>query len=132
MSAAYINPEPLREIASLIDAANIDLKYFSDELYRKVSGAGLKPVLDALLLLRDAGVHLEITNLLIPGINDDEAMIRAMCKWLSSTGYLMSRSTSAASSPTTNSTPPSHTLKTLYLANHRPQQGLTIIHLGNV
>lgn len=134
VSAAYINPEPLREIASLIDAANIDLKYFSDELYRRVSGAGLKPVLDALLLLRDAGVHLEITNLLIPGINDDEAMIRAMCKWLSSNGLSdvplhFSRFFPNHKLDTTPPTP----LKTLHLAQSiAREQGLTTIHLGNV
>lgn len=134
VSAAYINPEPLREIASLIDAANIDLKYFSDELYRKVSGAGLKPVLNALLLLRDAGVHLEITNLLIPGINDDEAMIRAMCKWLSSNGLSdvplhFSRFFPNHKLDTTPPTP----LKTLHLAQSiAREQGLTTIHLGNV
>jgi pyruvate formate lyase activating enzyme len=134
VSAAYINPEPLREIAPLIDAANIDLKYFSDELYRKVSGAGLKPVLDALLLLRDAGVHLEITNLLIPGINDDEAMIRAMCKWLSSNGLSNVPLHFSRFFPNhkLDSTPPTP-LKTLHLARSiAREQGLTIIHLGNV
>ncbi len=134
VSAAYINPEPLREIAPLIDAANIDLKYFSDELYRKVSGAGLKPVLDALLLLRDAGVHLEITNLLIPGINDDEAMIRAMCKWLSSNGLSNAPLHFSRFFPNhkLDSTPPTP-LKTLHLARSiAREQGLTTIHLGNV
>jgi len=134
VSAAYINPEPLREIAPLIDAANIDLKYFSDELYRKVSGAGLKPVLDSLLLLRDAGVHLEITNLLIPGINDDEAMIRAMCKWLSSNGLSNVPLHFSRFFPNhkLDSTPPTP-LKTLHLARSiAREQGLTTIHLGNV
>lgn len=134
VSAAYINPEPLREIAPLIDAANIDLKYFSDELYRKVSGAGLKPVLNALLLLRDAGVHLEITNLLIPGINDDEAMIRAMCKWLSSNGLSDVPLHFSRFFPNhkLDTTPPT-SLKTLYLAQSiAREQGLTTIHLGNV
>lgn len=134
VSAAYINPEPLREIAPLIDAANIDLKYFSDELYRKVSGAGLKPILDALLLLRDAGVHLEITNLLIPGINDDEAMIRAMCKWLSSNGLSDVPLHFSRFFPNhkLGSTPPTP-LKTLHLARSiAREQGLTTIHLGNV
>lgn len=134
VSAAYINPEPLREIAPLIDAANIDLKYFSDEFYRKVSGAGLKPVLDALLLLRDAGVHLEITNLLIPGINDEEAMIRAMCKWLSSNGLSNAPLHFSRFFPNhkLDTTPPTP-LKTLHLARSiAREQGLTTIHLGNV
>ncbi|MBM6992656.1 MAG: AmmeMemoRadiSam system radical SAM enzyme [Prevotella sp.] len=82
VSAGYICDEPLRKIASLIDAANIDLKSFSDTIYRKISGARLTPVLNTLLTLHEMGVHLEITNLLIPGVNDDMNMIREMCRWL--------------------------------------------------
>ena len=87
VSAGYVNQKPLSELAPLLDAANIDLKSFSDNIYRRVSGGTLQPVLDTLLLLKDAGVHLEITNLLIPTVNDDMSMIRDMCKWLSSNGF---------------------------------------------
>lgn len=82
VSAGYVNPEPLRDLAPLIDAANIDLKSFSDDIYRRVSGGGLQPVLDTLVTLHEAGTHLEITNLLIPEVNDDMDMIRQMCRWL--------------------------------------------------
>lgn len=87
VSAGYINPEPLREIVSLIDAANIDLKAFSEDVYQKQCGGHLQPVLDTLLTMKKAGVHLEITNLLIPGANDSESMIRDMCSWLRDNGF---------------------------------------------
>jgi pyruvate formate lyase activating enzyme len=82
VSAGYINPGPMRDLAPLIDAANIDLKSFSDDIYRRISGGHLQPVLDTLLILHEAGTHLEITNLLIPEVNDDMEMIRQMCRWL--------------------------------------------------
>ena len=82
VSAGYVNKEPLRDLAPLIDAANIDLKSFSDDIYRRVSGGSLQPVLDTLVTLHEAGTHLEITNLLIPEVNDDMEMIRQMCRWL--------------------------------------------------
>lgn len=84
VSAGYVNEQPLRDLAPLIDAANIDLKSFSDEIYRQYNGASLSPVLRTLTILREAGVHLEITLLLIPGINTDEAMLHAMFHWLAS------------------------------------------------
>jgi len=87
VSAGYVNQKPLAELAPLLDAANIDLKSFSDNIYRRVCGGTLQPVLNTLLLLKDAGVHLEITNLLIPTVNDDMSMIREMCRWLSSNGF---------------------------------------------
>ncbi|PTL33762.1 AmmeMemoRadiSam system radical SAM enzyme [Prevotella sp. oral taxon 376] len=82
VSAGFINPDPLDKLIPYIDAANIDLKAFSDDIYRKVCGARLQPVLDTLLSLHGAGVHLEITNLLIPGVNDDMELVRGMCRWL--------------------------------------------------
>ncbi len=82
VSAGYINPEPLKALTPWLDAANIDLKAFSDDIYKRVNGARLQPVLDTLLTLHEAGVHLEITNLLIPEVNDNRDMIRSMCQWL--------------------------------------------------
>lgn len=82
VSAGYVNGQPLRQLAPLIDAANIDLKAFDDKIYMKQCGAHLQPVLDTLLTLKTAGTHLEITHLLIPQVNDDMDMFRAMCRWL--------------------------------------------------
>lgn len=81
-SAGYINEEPLRQLAKYLDAANIDLKGFSNDYYAKMSEATLEPVLKTLKILKEEGVHLEITNLLLPGYNDDEDSIIKMCLWI--------------------------------------------------
>ncbi len=82
VTAGYVCQEPLSDLLPFIDAANIDLKSFSDAIYQRVSGGHLAPVLDTILAMRDAGVWIELTNLVIPGVNDDMEMIRQMCQWL--------------------------------------------------
>ena len=82
VTAGYVCQEPLADLLPYLDAANIDLKSFSDDIYKKVSSGCLQPVLDTILAMRDAGVWIELTNLVIPGINDDMQMIRQMCRWL--------------------------------------------------
>jgi pyruvate formate lyase activating enzyme len=86
VTAGYVCQEPLKELLPHIDAANVDLKSFSDDIYRKVSGGRLQPVLDTIVAMRDAGIWIELTNLVIPGINDDVEMIRRMCRWLADNG----------------------------------------------
>ena len=86
VTAGYVCREPLADLLPYLDAANIDLKSFSDEIYKKVSGGRLQPVLDTILAMRDAGVWIELTNLVIPGVNDDMQMIRDMCRWLNEQG----------------------------------------------
>ncbi|MFA5411306.1 MAG: AmmeMemoRadiSam system radical SAM enzyme [Candidatus Omnitrophota bacterium] len=81
-SAGYINEEPLRQLAKYLDAANIDLKGFSDDYYAQMSEGSLGPVLQSLKILKEEGVHLEITNLVLPGYNDDSQTIRRMCLWI--------------------------------------------------
>ena len=82
VTAGYVCAEPLADLLPYLDAANIDLKSFSDEIYKRVSGGHLSTVLDTILAMRDAGVWIEITNLVIPQVNDDLQMIRSMCRWL--------------------------------------------------
>jgi len=65
-SCGYINEKPLRKLAKLLDAADIDLKAFTEDFYSRICGGRLKPVLDALVVLRQENVWLEITNLVIP------------------------------------------------------------------
>ena len=82
-SCGYINPKPLRELLKYMDFVNIDLKSFDKDFYNQLSrGASLKPVLDVLKIIKEKAVHLEITNLIIPTKNDDEALIRKMCTWI--------------------------------------------------
>lgn len=82
VTAGYVCKQPLNDLLPYIDAANIDLKSFSDDIYRRVSGGRLSVVLETILAMRDADVWIELTNLIIPGINDDMDMIRQMCKWM--------------------------------------------------
>ncbi|HTX19099.1 MAG TPA: AmmeMemoRadiSam system radical SAM enzyme [Bacteroidota bacterium] len=81
-SGGYINEEPLRHLCKVIDAANIDLKSFDNDVYWKLNEATLDPVLRTLRVFKEEKVWLEITNLVIPGWTDDLAMIRRMCEWL--------------------------------------------------
>ena len=86
VTAGYVCQEPLADLLPYLDAANIDLKSFSDDIYMKLSGGHLQPVLDTILAMKDAGVWIELTNLVIPDINDDMGMIRQMCRWIVDNG----------------------------------------------
>ncbi len=82
VSAGYMNPAPREEFYRHIDAANIDLKAFSEKFYEKVTFARLDAVLSTLDYLRGTDVWLEITTLLIPGQNDGDDELRRQCDWL--------------------------------------------------
>lgn len=81
-SNGYLNQEPLKELIPYLDGANVDLKGLSESFYKEITGGTLKPVLDTLKTLKNNGVWLEITNLVIPTKNDDERMIKKMCEWI--------------------------------------------------
>jgi pyruvate formate lyase activating enzyme len=82
VTAGYINPKPLIKLCTVNDAANVDLKGFSDSFYRKVTGARLAPVLRTLKIMQQEGVWLEVTRLVVPTLSDDLDDMRAMCDWL--------------------------------------------------
>ena len=86
VTAGYVCPEPLADLLPFLDAANIDLKSFSDDIYQRISGGHLSVVLDTILAMRDAGVWIELTNLVIPTVNDDMNMIHQMCHWIVANG----------------------------------------------
>jgi pyruvate formate lyase activating enzyme len=81
-SNGFINVKPLRDLIPFLDAANIDLKGFTDDFYRRLCGGQLAPVLRTIKVLREEGVHLEITNMVIPTQNDNLDLIRQMCLWI--------------------------------------------------
>ncbi len=87
VSAGYINEKPLRELSKYLDAANIDLKSFSEDIYARLNAGKLEPVLRTLKILKEQGVWLEITNLIVPTWNDDFKMIEKMCSWLKVNGF---------------------------------------------
>jgi pyruvate formate lyase activating enzyme len=83
VTAGYIHPVARREFYAKMDAANVDLKAFTDDFYFKLCGARLQPVLDTLVYLKhETDVWFEITTLLIPGKNDSDEELRAECRWI--------------------------------------------------
>ena len=86
VTAGYVCQEPLSDLLPYLDAANIDLKSFSDDIYQRISGGHLQPVLDTILAMKEADVWVELTNLVIPTVNDDVEMIRRMCRWIVDNG----------------------------------------------
>ncbi|WP_428604775.1 AmmeMemoRadiSam system radical SAM enzyme [Sedimenticola sp.] len=83
VTAGYISPEPRVEFFKHMDAANVDLKSFSDKFYHKLTGAHLQPVLDTLVYLKEqTNVWFELTTLLIPGENDSDEELTQMSRWV--------------------------------------------------
>lgn len=87
ISNGFINEEPLKALVPYLDAANINLKSFSESIYLKLNAGKLQPVLNTLKTLKDNKVWLEITNLVVPSWTDDLAMIKNMCEWLVANGF---------------------------------------------
>jgi len=82
VSNGYVNTEPLNEILEFIDAFNIDLKAFNNNFYRNLTGAEIEPVKNSLKQIARSGKHLEITTLIIPGLNDDEKEMKLQTEWM--------------------------------------------------
>lgn len=82
VTAGYINERPWRELLEHVDAANIDLKGITDEFYRNICSGTLKPVQEALILAKASGVLVEVTNLIIPTLNDKAEQIGELCRWV--------------------------------------------------
>ena len=134
VTAGYVCKKPLADLLPYLDAANVDLKSFSDDIYHRVSGGHLQPVLDTILAMKDAGVWVEITNLIIPGVNDDMDMIRQMCCWLSDNGFANSPLHFSRFFPRykMQEIPPTP-LPTLKAAKQvAEEEGIKYVYLGNV
>ncbi|MBI4720441.1 MAG: radical SAM protein [Chitinivibrionia bacterium] len=78
----YITREPLEMIAPYLHAANVDLKSFRDKTYRRIMGARLEPVLDTLKRMKTLGIWIEVTTLVIPGVNDSEDELRDIARFI--------------------------------------------------
>jgi pyruvate formate lyase activating enzyme len=134
ISNGYINPRPLKDLTPYIDAANIDLKVFDDEVYQQLTGGRLDPVLNTIKYLRENGVWVEVTNLIVPDWTDDMDTIKKMCKWMSSnnledTPLHFSRFHAAYKLKTLRSTP----LKSLLQARDIAlEEGIRYVYIGNV
>ncbi len=82
VTAGYINEDPWKQLLKYVDATNIDLKGITDDFYRRVCSGTLKPVQNALILAKASGILVEVTNLIIPTLNDKPEEIRQLARWL--------------------------------------------------
>ncbi len=127
----FINPEPFEELGQYIDAMNIDLKGYSDEFYKEFPKGKLQPVLDTISAAFKRGIHIEVTNLIIPGLNDSKENLTELVDFIASVSkdiplhfsryfphYKMKKD------PTPE--------KTLFLAKEIADKKLKYVYLGNI
>lgn len=134
VTGAYINPAPLAQLCSLVDAIKIDLKGFTPEFYRNVCNSTLEPVLAACKQVARSGTHLELVNLVVPALNDDTADIRKMCAWIRDSlgDTIPVHFTRFTPNYKLKNTPPTP-VKTLETAAELAKsQGLKFVYIGNV
>lgn len=126
----FINPKPLKEALPYIDAMNIDLKFFSEELYQKICGGKLRPVLET---IRTASkeTHIEITNLLIPTLNDSDEDIEKLVDFVAELNRDIPLHFSAYR-PMYKMKIESTRSETLYRAKEIAERKLNYVYLGNV
>ena len=130
----YINPKPLEFIQDYLDAANVDLKSFSDDFYRKLVGAKLAPVLDTLKLMKKLNIFIEVTTLVIPNENDSKQELNAIASFIKNelgpeTPWHISRFYPQYQLTDHSPTP----ISTLNIAREIGlDQGLRYVYLGNV
>ena len=129
----YQTPQTIEKMKGLIDAANVDLKSFSEEFYQKVCGAHLEPVLKSIKNIHQSGIHLEITTLVVPGQNDSEKQITQIAKFIATVSpnipWHISRFHPEYKMPNLSPTP-LETLKMAYEIGKKA--GLKYVYLGNV
>ncbi|MBN2016845.1 MAG: AmmeMemoRadiSam system radical SAM enzyme [Candidatus Cloacimonetes bacterium] len=134
VTCGYINEEPLRQLIPYLDAANIDLKGYSEDFYSTYTTGTLEPVLKTIEICKEEDLYFEITNLVIPDANDDPDMIREMCVWLKDTigtEYPLHFSRFSPQFKLTNRPPTP--VKTLEMAYEIAKEvGLKYIYLGNI
>jgi pyruvate formate lyase activating enzyme len=129
----YATHEAIALLGEVLDAANVDLKSFDDAFYRRVCGARLAHVLEAIVAMRDAGIWLELTTLVIPGWNDSEAELRAIAGWIvdtlgATTPWHVSRFFPAYRMLDVPPTPPSTLLRAAEIGR---EVGLRYVYVGN-
>jgi pyruvate formate lyase activating enzyme len=131
VSNGFLNAEPLDDLLPWIDAANIDLKSMDDRFYRKICKARLEPVLAAIRRFHAAGVHLELTNLIIPGHNDRDDQLRALVDFVAALDPEIPLHFSAYH-PAWKMDAPATPRETLLRAREIAGEKLKWVYLGNV
>jgi pyruvate formate lyase activating enzyme len=132
VSNGFIGEEPLQELLRCLDAFNIDLKGFTDDFYITFTGATLDPILRTLQQIRKTGKHLEITNLVIPSVNDDPVRFKEMIKWIADklgVNTVLHLSRYHPDYKLTNETTPAAQLEKLY---EIAREKLSYVYVGNI
>ncbi|MFO7956423.1 MAG: AmmeMemoRadiSam system radical SAM enzyme [Candidatus Brocadiia bacterium] len=129
----YQTPEAIDAMAGLIDAANVDLKAFTEEFYRHFCRAHLEPVLEAIRTMHEAGIHVEVTTLVVPGQNDDDEQLQGIAEFIADVSadmpWHISRFHPDYQETELTATP----VETMERAQELGQEaGLNYIYLGNV
>jgi len=134
VSNGYINNQPLLEICPFLDAANIDLKGFDEKVYHQLAGGRLQPVLETLKTLKEQGIWLEITNLLVPGFSDNPEIIRSMCNWLVENGFNETPLHFSRFFPAykLNDTPPTSVKSLIQAREIATTAGIKYVYIGNI
>ena len=128
----FVNPEPLAALLPLVDAANVDLKSMDDSFYKRLCGARLKPVLDACAAMKRAGVHVEVTNLVVTGENDSERNFVELRDWVVAELGVDTPVHLSAYYPAYRFSAPPTPLSTLETAYEVMRGKLHYVYLGNV
>lgn len=133
VSNGYMSKEALEFLAPHIDAINFDLKFFNDESYRKVAGAKLQPVLDSIKLAFDLGLHVEVTTLVIPAVNDSNSELKQIAEFVYSVDRNIPWHVSAFYPMFKMSTLDPTSVETLKRAYDIGKEvGLNFVYVGNV
>lgn len=132
VSNGYINKEPLKKLLPFIDAFNIDLKAFSEKFYREQTKGSLKPVLESLKTIAKSEAHLEITNLVIPGLNDNKIVFEEMLAWIASELGAKTPLHLSRYYPQYKMNIPPTPIETLHSLYAIAKQHLRYVYLGNV
>lgn len=127
----YFEPDPWKELCGVTDAMNIDLKGFTEEFYHDSCGGQLSTVLDNINTAYEAGVHLELTNLVIPGLNDDAGTFERMIQWISVISPAVPLHISRYF-PRHLETRPSTSSETLMRLYEVARKRLDFVYLGNI
>ena len=129
----YLTGAALRTIQPFLDAANVDLKAFRDETYRRVCGARLEPVLESIRLMRELGVWVEVTTLVVPGMNDSRAELGDIARFIAGVSVDMPWHVSRFHPDYKYTDTPATPVETLDLARDLGKQaGLRYIYVGNI
>ncbi len=129
----YMSKEAIKMIKPYLASANVDLKYFKDESYRKICGGSLQPVLDSIKLMKESGIWVEVTTLVVPGSNDSSQELKGIAEFLAGVDKNMpwhiSRFFPNYKFTNLEATPEA-TLKMAEEIGH--QAGLKYVYVGNV